>query len=273
VRPEGSIELGTRCEIKNMNSLRSLGRAIDYEVARQIELLAAGGRVVQETRHWNEADGRTHSMRSKEEAFDYRYFPEPDLVPIAPSDEWLADVTAALPPMPADRRTRVAAATGLGTDANAVVTVVRLDLDSLLMAVVDAGADAGLAVKRLANEVAAEIEHGRRLDPDAFCRLILMEGSGRLTSSQARTVLKHLLEHGGDPDTIVEQLGYEAMAAGAETEAVDAVMAAHPAEWARYVAGEDKLQGLFIGKVKASTHGQADLKAVAALLQERRKSG
>jgi aspartyl-tRNA(Asn)/glutamyl-tRNA(Gln) amidotransferase subunit B len=272
VRPEGSTEFGTRCEIKNMNSLRSLGRAIDHEVARQIEVLESGGRVVQETRHWNEADGRTHSMRSKEEAFDYRYFPEPDLVAIAPSAAWLADVTAALPPMPADRRARVAAATGLATDADAVVTVVRLDLDSLLMAVVDAGADAGLAVKRLANEVAAEIEHGRRLDPDAFCRLILMEGTGRLTSSQARTVLKHLLEHGGDPEAVAGQLGYEAMAADAFADAVATVIAAHPAEWDRYVAGEDKLQGLFIGKVKAATHGQADLKAVAALLQERRQA-
>jgi aspartyl-tRNA(Asn)/glutamyl-tRNA(Gln) amidotransferase subunit B len=272
VRLDGSTELGTRCEIKNMNSLRSLGRAIDYEVARQIELLESGGRVVQETRHWNEADGRTHSMRSKEEAFDYRYFPEPDLVPVAPSAAWLAEIAAALPLMPADRRARVATATGLATDADAVVTVVRLDLDSLLMAVVDAGADAGLAVKRLANEVAAEVEHGRRLDPDAFCRLILMEADGRLTSGQARTVLKHLLDHGGDPDAVVGQLGFEAMAADAETEAVDAVIAAHPAEWDRYLAGEDKLQGLFIGQVKVATEGKADLRAVAARLQERRKA-
>jgi aspartyl-tRNA(Asn)/glutamyl-tRNA(Gln) amidotransferase subunit B len=227
---------------------------------------------VQETRHWNEADGRTHSMRSKEEAFDYRYFPEPDLVAIAPSAAWLADVTAALPPMPADRRARVAAATGLATDADAVVTVVRLGLDSLLMAVVDAGADAGLAVKRLANEVAAEIEHGRRLDPDAFCRLILMEGDGRLTSSQARTVLKHVLDDGGDPDEVVRQLGYETMAADAIADALATVIAAHPAEWDRYVAGEDKLQGLFVGKVKAATHGNADAKEVAALLHQRRAS-
>ena len=180
VRPSGSTELGTRCEIKNMNSLRSLGRAIDYEVARQIDLVESGGRVVQETRHWNEADGRTHAMRSKEEAFDYRYFPEPDLVPVVPSAEWLADVVAALPPMPADRRARVAAASGMAADADAVVTVVRLDLDSLVVAAVDVGADAGLAVKRLANEVAAELDPARRLDPDAFCRLILMEGKGDL---------------------------------------------------------------------------------------------
>src|SRR6476469_4404547 len=88
VRPVDTTEFGTRCEIKNMNSLRSLGRAIDYEAARQIQLLESGDRIVQETRHWDENSGRTSSMRSKEEAFDYRYFPEPDLVPVAPANEW-----------------------------------------------------------------------------------------------------------------------------------------------------------------------------------------
>jgi aspartyl-tRNA(Asn)/glutamyl-tRNA(Gln) amidotransferase subunit B len=272
VRPHGSTELGTRCEIKNMNSLRSLGRAIDYEVARQIQVLAEGGRVVQETRHWNEAEGSTHSMRSKEEAFDYRYFPEPDLVPIAPSSAWLADVAAALPPLPADRRTRVATAAGMPPDSDAVVTIVHLDLDSMVMAAVDVGADAALAVKRLANEVAAEIDNARRLDPDSFCRLILMEGKGELTSGQARTVLKRLLAEGGDPLAIAADLGFEAMAADAVSGAVEEVIAAHPAEWERFVAGEDKLQGLFIGKVKALTSGKADLKAVAALLQQRRRA-
>src|SRR5437764_13856822 len=97
VRPQGSDEFGTRCEIKNLNSLRSLGRAIEYEVRRQIELVEAGERVVQETRHWNEEEGRTDTMRSKEEAFDYRYFPEPDLVPVQPDDAWLAEVRASLP--------------------------------------------------------------------------------------------------------------------------------------------------------------------------------
>ncbi len=103
VRPAGTAGLGTRCEIKNMNSLRSLGRAIDYEAARQVGLVSEGGQIDQETRHWNEADGRTHTMRSKEEANDYRYFPEPDLVPIDPSPEWCAAVAAALPPMPVRR--------------------------------------------------------------------------------------------------------------------------------------------------------------------------
>jgi aspartyl-tRNA(Asn)/glutamyl-tRNA(Gln) amidotransferase subunit B len=272
VRPAGSTEYGTRCEIKNMNSLRSLGRAIEYEAARQIELLEGGGRVVQETRHWNEADGRTHSMRSKEEAFDYRYFPEPDLVPLDPSEEWKKRVAATVPPLPAERRARVASATGLPPNAEPVVTVVRLDLDHLVAAAAQAGADAGLAVKRLANEVAANPERARDLDADAFVRLVLMESKGELTTAQAREVLKHLLEEGGDPAAIAKQLGFEAMAADAVSEVVDEVIAANPAEWERFVTGEDKLQGLFIGKVKAATKGKADLKAVASLLQDRRAS-
>ncbi len=97
VRPQGSTEFGTRCEIKNMNSLRSLVRAVTYESARQVDVLTSGGKVVQETRHWDEADGRTHSMRSKEEAFDYRYFPEPDLVTLDPGPEWVEEVKAFSP--------------------------------------------------------------------------------------------------------------------------------------------------------------------------------
>src|SRR5690349_13066054 len=112
VRPAGSSEFGTRCEIKNLNSLRSVVHAIEYEARRQIDLLEDGGTVVQETRHWNEQDGRTHSMRSKEEAFDYRYFPEPDLVPVQPSDEWRARVRESLPALPAERRAALAAEAG-----------------------------------------------------------------------------------------------------------------------------------------------------------------
>jgi Asp-tRNA(Asn)/Glu-tRNA(Gln) amidotransferase B subunit len=166
----------------------------------------------------------------------------------------------------------VAAAAGLPDHADAVVTVVRLDLDTLVMAAVDAGADAGLAIKRLANEVAAELDGGHRPDPHAFVRVVLMEGKGELTSGQARTVLKELLEQGGDTDEIVARLGFEAMADDAVTGAIDAVISGHQAEWARYVAGEDKLQGLFIGQVKAATGGRADLKAVASQLRERRQA-
>ncbi len=272
IRQAGSTELGTRCEIKNMNSLRSLGRAIEYETARQIALLESGGRVVQETRGWDEADGSTHSMRSKEEAYDYRYFPEPDLVPVDPGADWVSAVARVLPPLPAERRARVSAASALSVDSDPVVTVVRLDLDSFVVAAVDVGADAALAVRRLANEVAASAEHAHHLDPDAFCRLLLMEGQGELTSTQARDVLKRLLESGGDPEAMARELGFEAMGADFVGDAVDQLITNHPVEWARFVGGEDKLQGFFIGKVKAATEGKADLKAVSALLRERRSA-
>src|SRR4029077_10111972 len=112
LRRAGDEAFGTRCEVKNLNSLRSLGRAIEYEARRQAELLAAGEVVRQETRHWDEADGRTHTLRTKEDADDYRYFPEPDLVPVAPEATWLEKVRDALPPMPAQRRSRLAEAAG-----------------------------------------------------------------------------------------------------------------------------------------------------------------
>lgn len=264
---------GTRCEIKNLNSLRSLGRAIDHEAARQVELLESGGAVAQETRHWDEVAGRTSTMRSKEEAYDYRYFPEPDLVPLAPDADWVAEVAAALPALPAQRRARVAAASGAEPDSDAVVTVVRLELDGLLDAAVAAGADGSLALRRLANEVAADAARAGDLDPGAFATLLGMEAGGQLTTAQARTVLKQLLEAGGDPAAIATDLGFEAMDAGALAAAVDRVVAEHPGEWARFAAGEDKVQGFLIGKVKAATGGNADLKEASGLLRVRRAQG
>ena len=273
VRPAGSSEFGTRCEIKNMNSLRSLGRAIDYEAARQIALIGEGGTVTQETRHWDEAAGRTGSMRSKEEAYDYRYFPEPDLVPVEPSEEWIRSVETSLPRLPADRRAALADASGMAADSDAVVTVVRLGLDDLVEAVVAAGgpADApAVALRRVANEVAADTEGAARLDRPSFARLVVMEAGGELTAAQARTVLKTMLESGGDPDRIAADLGFEAMDASALEKVVDEVIAAHPQEWERFRGGEDKLTGFFIGHIKSATDGKADLKAASGLLRSRR---
>jgi aspartyl-tRNA(Asn)/glutamyl-tRNA(Gln) amidotransferase subunit B len=275
VRPAGSDEFGTRCEIKNMNSLRSLGRAIAYEAARQVELIEAGASVSQETRHWDEADGRTHSMRSKEEAFDYRYFPEPDLVTLDPGPEWAAAVAATLPALPAERRARVAGAAGVPAASEAVSTVVRLDLDGLVAEAVAAGADASLAVRRLANEVAGQLAEtpGRQLAPGPFVELLVMEGKGELTSAQARSVLKVLVAEGGSPAEVAARLGFEALAPEALGDVVGQVVAANPTEWARYAAGDDKLTGFFIGRVKAATGGNADLRAATELLRQRRAQG
>jgi aspartyl-tRNA(Asn)/glutamyl-tRNA(Gln) amidotransferase subunit B len=273
VRPAGSTQFGTRCEIKNMNSLRSLGRAIEYEAARQVTLLSEGGTVVQETRHWDEGAGRTGTMRSKEEAYDYRYFPEPDLVPVDPSPEWMSAVAAAMPRLPAERRAAVAAASGMAPETDPVATVVRLGLDGFVQTVVENGAgenEAAIAVRRLANEVAAEVDSSDRLTGPAFARLVRMESDGSLTPAQARTVLKDLLDSGGDPDQVAARHGFEAMAAGDLESVVDQVVSAHPEEWARFAAGEDKLMGFFVGQIKSATQGRADLKAASARLRARR---
>ena len=272
VRPQGSTAFGTRCEIKNMNSLRSLGRAIVYEASRQVEVLSSGGSVVQETRHWDEADGSTHAMRSKEEAFDYRYFPEPDLVALAPSDEWVNAVKDALPVLPAERRRRVAEAAGVPAGSEPVATVVRLGLDALVTATVAAKADPALALRRLANEVAGQLaESGAHdIDPDAFVRLVRMEQDGELTSAQARTVLKSFVADGGDPKAIARELGFEAMGSDELAGVVETVVSANPKEGERFGGGDDKVVGFFVGKVKAATGGKADLRAATEMLRRRR---
>ncbi len=275
VRPVGSDTFGTRCEIKNLNSLRSLVRAIDYEAQRQIAVLEGGGRVEQETRHWDESAGRTDSMRSKEEANDYRYFPEPDLVPLAPDEAWRARVHAGLGPMPADRRAALAAALG-GSPSDAetdqIHAVVDLGLDSLVNAAADAGAPIGLAVARAANEVAGRGEAGLALDPASFAALLAMESGGQLSATQSKAVLAAMLERsGGDPAVLAAEMGFEALAADSLRTVLDEILAGHPDEWARFCAGEDKLQGLFTGEVMRETKGKADGKAVAAELRRRRE--
>jgi Asp-tRNA(Asn)/Glu-tRNA(Gln) amidotransferase B subunit len=155
------------------------------------------------------------------------------------------------------------------------VTIVRLDLDHYLDSVVAAGGStetASVAVRRLANEVAAEIESIGRLETAAFAELVTMESEGSLTPAQSRTVLKEMLGAGGRPEDIAKRLGFEALAAGALEQTVDRVISDHPGEWARFAAGEDKLTGFFIGKIKAATGGNADLKEASALLRAKRGS-
>ncbi|GAC1518183.1 MAG: Asp-tRNA(Asn)/Glu-tRNA(Gln) amidotransferase subunit GatB [Acidimicrobiales bacterium] len=271
VRQGPDAPYGTRCEIKNMNSLRSLGRAIDYEARRQVDLLEAGDRVVQETRHWNENDGRTSSMRSKEEAFDYRYFPEPDLVPLDPADAWKQSVRDELPVLPAERR-RALAELGNVTPAD-VALLVELELDPLVTRAIELGADPRIAINRAANEVASSLDAAASLDPAAFAKVCAMEGSGRLTATQSKQVLAELLASGGDPEAIADARGFKPVESGVVDAAVADAIAADPDAWARYVGGEDKVAGMFVGKIMKATGGQADGKAVTAALQARRAAG
>lgn len=267
--------LGTRCEIKNLNSLRSLVRAIEYEASRQIDLIEAGERVLQETRHWSEDDGRTSSMRSKEEAMDYRYFPEPDLLPLDPSAEWVAQVIASLPAMPGERRRTVAGATGwsehdgglgMAPTADAVVTVVDQGLDALVLAAVGAGADARRAINRAANELSGS-DRASTLDPVAFAAVLRLEDEGKLTATQAKVVIGELLERGGDPIAIAASKGFEALDESVLEGLVDELIAAHPAEFERLRAGDPKVGGFFVGAAMKRSGGKADGKAVTAMLR------
>ncbi|MBW3579919.1 MAG: Asp-tRNA(Asn)/Glu-tRNA(Gln) amidotransferase subunit GatB [Actinobacteria bacterium] len=267
VRPVGSSVLGTRCEVKNLNSTRSLARAVDYEARRQIELLSAGEQVLQQTRHWDEADGRTSPLRSKEEAFDYRYFPEPDLVPLSPEPAWQAAVGEALPLLPAARRRRLAAATGAG--AASVAMVVERGLDDLVLAALEAGGDPGRLMVHAEHDLAGATG---ALDATAFAGLTSMEAGGALTATQAKAVLAELVATGGDPEAVAGALGYEALPGEVLAGAVDAAIAANPAAWDRFLAGDAKVAGFFVGQVMKATAGKADGKAVTALLRQRAAS-
>jgi aspartyl-tRNA(Asn)/glutamyl-tRNA(Gln) amidotransferase subunit B len=265
VRRHGE-ELGTRCEIKNVNSLRSLGRAIDYEAARQVDLITSGERVQQQTRHWNEDDGRTHKLRSKEEADDYRYFPEPDLVELDPSQEWIERVRAELPMLPAARRHRLAEATGAELEATALV--VERGLDQLCLAAIEAGADPARALTHATHNLSDE--RAADLDAASFAKLVGMEVGGSLTATQAKTVLAEMVSGGGDPEAIAAEHGFEAMDDSELAGIVDGLIAGHPDEWQRYCEGDGKIAGFFVGQVMKATKGQADGRAVNQLLAERK---
>ena len=262
---------GTRCEIKNLNSLRSLGRAIDHEALRQIDLLDEGGKVRQETRHWDEASGRTGTLRVKEDADDYRYFPEPDLVPLEPSAEDIAAIDASLPRLPAARRAGLAEAAGLAATEGGVVMAVERGLDDLALAAIAAGGDAGRVLTHIEHNLA--VDGAEALSAEHFTALVKMETGGELTATQAKMVLAEMVASGAAPAEIAAAHGFEALDTDALEDIVDGVIAAHPEEWEQLRAGDDKargkLTGFFMGKVMQASKGQADGKAATALLRSR----
>lgn len=268
VRERGSDVLGTRCEIKNINSLRSLGRAIEYEAARHVDLITAGERIEQQTRHWNEDEGRTHKLRSKEGSDDYRYFPDPDLVALDPSQEWIDRVRAELPMLPAQRRHRLAERSGAPLEQTALI--VERGLDDLCLATIDAGADPVRTITHAEHNLSDE--RARELDAGAFAALVGLEVDGKLSATQTKTVLAELVESGGDPAEIAARLGFEAMDTGELEGLVDGLIEANPAEWQRFCDGDGKVTGFFVGQVMKATQGKADGKVVTALLNSRKPS-
>jgi aspartyl-tRNA(Asn)/glutamyl-tRNA(Gln) amidotransferase subunit B len=261
---------GTRCEIKNLNSVRSLGRAVEYEARRQVALLEAGEVIRQETRHWNETDGRTHTLRSKEDADDYRYFLEPDLVPLSPDPAWIEQVRAELPMLPAARRHRLAEATGAPADGEAVMVVVDRGQDEYVLAVGAAGGDVARALVHV-KEGFAEQGSEPTVPAADLAGLTRLEVEGAVTATQAKQILADLLEAGGgDAAAIAAARGFEAMDTSALETMVDEAIAAQPAAWEKFRGGEDKAMGALVGAIMKASKGQADGKAVTAILQRRR---
>jgi aspartyl-tRNA(Asn)/glutamyl-tRNA(Gln) amidotransferase subunit B len=282
LRPTGSEKLGTRSEIKNMNSLRSLARALEYEAARQAEVLESGEAVIQETRHWDEAAGRTYSLRSKEESHDYRYFPEPDLVPVVPSAEWRERVRAAMPELPSARKARLIDAWGI-SDVDAGVLVGTPGLAEYAQAAVSAGAQgSGRDVTSwVTGDLLAHLKESGAspaalsLSPAGMAELVKLVGDGTLSRPLAKEVLAAALagDEGGSPAAIVAARGLAQVSdEGALAAAVRAVLEAHAAEVDRYRSGEDKdrkkLRGFFMGKVMAEMKGRGNPQVLNRLLDE-----
>ncbi|MEC7811021.1 MAG: Asp-tRNA(Asn)/Glu-tRNA(Gln) amidotransferase subunit GatB [Actinomycetota bacterium] len=271
VRREGIEEFGTRCEIKNINSLRSLGRAIEYEARRQVDLIESGQEVEQQTRHWDEAEGRTHKLRSKEEAFDYRYFPEPDLVPVDPSSEWVQEISDSLPPLPRDRRHELAKATGV--DPTEASLVVQRNLDGFALKTISLQADPSRVLVHIENNLAEGIGE---LTPEAFASLTMMEINGELTATQAKTVLADLVEAGGNPHEIAANHGFESMDNSELEEIVGQIIAENSDDWDAFINGDEtekkKKSGFFVGLVMKETKGQADGKIVNQILTAKAES-
>ena len=263
-------ELGTRCEIKNVNSVRSVGRAIEYEAQRQIAMLEAGESIRQETRHWDENDGRTHTLRIKEDADDYRYFLEPDLVVLDPDAEWIEEVRASLPMLPAARRKRLAEATAQPADSEAVLVITDRGQDDYVLAAIDSGGDPTRALVHV-KEAFAEAGSDPVVPFGDIAALTRLEVAGELTATQAKQVLAEIVVNGGgDASAIAAARGFEAMDNSELETMVDQAIADQADAWQKFCGGENKAMGALVGAVMKASKGQADGKLVSRLLNARR---
>ena len=280
IRPVGATEFGTRAEVKNLNSLRSLLRAVEYETERQSALLESGERVVQETRHWDEDGGRTISGRSKEEAHDYRYFPEPDLVPVAPTDEMRARVHASMPELPAARRARLVDAWDLrDEDARVLVDVPGLaDYAERAVAALKSGTPKDV-VNWVRQEVLAFVnENGLSpsiLTPEMLAELVDLLAAGSISRGQAKDVLAESMAEDKWPSRIVDDRGLTQVSDAGELGAVvERVLTANVDAVAEYRASDDdkarkKKRGFLMGQVMSELKGQGNARVVSQLLDDR----
>lgn len=270
MRPSGAEELGVKVEVKNMNSFRSLERALTFEIERQTNVLESGGSIMQETRHWDEAAGVTHSMRSKEESSDYRYLPEPDLVPIEVSDEWRERIRASLPELPAQRRARYVR---MGIDDTTAATLLSGGLGVLFEEAVAAGADPRMVGNWLTGEVIGYLrrEGGEPdLDAQALAELSGMVAGGEVSASAAKQILQGVMAGEGSPHEVAQSRDLVQMSdSGALETVIDTVLAAHPEEAERLRNGDQKVVGFLMGQIMRETRGKADPRLANAMLRER----
>jgi aspartyl-tRNA(Asn)/glutamyl-tRNA(Gln) amidotransferase subunit B len=279
VRPKGTTTLGTKVEIKNMNSFRAVERAIAYELERQVHVLEDGGTVVQETRLWDPDREETRSMRSKESAHDYRYFPDPDLPPLVLTEAFIDEVRRTLPELPDARRARFVAALGL-PEYDAEVLTARRDVADYFEAVVQAHPNAKAASNWVMGDILRLVRE-RKLDdapviadwPVAAVHLgelIALIDEGAISGKIAKTVFEELVASGTPPRAIVAARGLTQMSdEGAIVTAVDQVLAANAAKVDEYRGGKDKLFGFFVGQIMKATSGKANPEIVNRVLKER----
>ncbi|MGZ6266318.1 MAG: Asp-tRNA(Asn)/Glu-tRNA(Gln) amidotransferase subunit GatB [Candidatus Limnocylindrales bacterium] len=273
IRPIGREEFGTRIEVKNMNSMRSVERAIAFEIERQAVAIDAGQTIRMETRGWDEARQSTYLMRPKETENDYRYFPEPDLPPLVTSPDWLAEIKARLPELPSARRARYSTDLGLSAyDAGVIVN------DAAAMALFEGvlAAGLGLAPKQVANWVTGEYlrlakgaDSGRVVASEVAILLKMVE-DGMISGTNAKEVFAEHFATGKGVSGIAKTRGFEQISdAGALGKAIDEVLAANPAAVADYRSGREAAAGFLVGQVMKATRGQANATMVQTALRER----
>jgi aspartyl-tRNA(Asn)/glutamyl-tRNA(Gln) amidotransferase subunit B len=279
LRRAGATELGTKVEIKNMNSFRHVRDALEYEAARQAHALDRGDRVVQETRLWNPERGITLSMRSKEYAHDYRYFPDPDLVPLAPAPAWVAEIERALPELPRARRQRFVAEYHLPLhDAELLAG------DRALADYFEEAVRVHPNPKALANWIGSELMRELKGDPAAvtaspigpapLARLVALVDEGTISGKMAKELFERMARTGEDPDAIVRREGFRQVAdEGAIGQVIADVVAAHPGVVEDYRRGKKQAAGFLVGQVMKATHGRANPQVVNRLLAERLGTG
>ena len=274
IMPKGSKEFGTRAEIKNINSFSALERALEYEIDRQIEIVEEGGEVVQETRLWNDDTRETKSMRSKEDANDYRYFPEPDLMPLEISREWVERIRATMPELPAQKRERYQSL-GL-SEYDARILVEQMPLALFFDKVIELGANPKTAVNFMMGEISAYLKENHveitetKLTPENLAELINMIEKGTISNNIGKQILvEDMITNGDKASEIVEKKGLSQISdEGAIKEIVQKIVEANPQQVEAYRNGKTNLLGFFVGQVMKETKGRANPQTVNKFVRE-----